>query len=78
MEALFASTGWKLFIDDFQGMKAAIDKGWTSLSPDVLLREQGRAEAFGQLLNYEEQLASGKKAVIDQREAAAAMFPDNV
>lgn len=61
MEALFGSLGWKLFVEEFRGMRNAIGASFPTIKPELLLREQGRYEAMSQLINFEELIEHARK-----------------
>jgi EAL domain-containing protein (putative c-di-GMP-specific phosphodiesterase class I) len=52
MERLFQSSDFKILLDDFEGMKAAIAHSWRSLRPDQLAFEQGRYEGLSQTTEH--------------------------
>ena len=53
MEAMFASQGWKLLMDDIAGFKDAISSQWRTTKPEDLRFAQGRFDGLDQISQYE-------------------------
>lgn len=67
-ESLFEHPGWKLFIADAEGWKAAISQGWRALTATNLPFEQGRYAGLEQVTTFENLIASIKAEEADDFE----------
>ena len=69
---LFTNPGWQQFKSDFQGFYDALKDSALSLkTPEEFWFAKGRADAFQQMLKYDEFITASKKAMDEAPELGA-------